>query len=291
MTAAAAAKTLAVMNDDEETNLKEALLKQPYSEEEGESSSASSTKEMNDFAHWSPWKKVIVVMAIMYGNCVTLWCVMPRVLEPANQGVLLPLASTQLWTLEEQEQAELSPAMDFEIVKMDDVLADPNNNWSTAKLQGPIPPIHPHHTASVTYSSQMGPDGSVQYRRDINAPCEFGMLIFSVGPAKDELPYTYELYNDAYLYSDNNGLCVFYPSYNGYQTSSVPLQNPTDPQQVVFKSLDQSVMHWISSRVFDPHRSKKKWDRTKVGDYAIIAKHNFYVPGFYKALKAEINAW
>ena len=137
----------------------------------------------------------------------------------------------------------------------------------------------------------MGPDGSVEYRRDINAPCEFGMLLFSVGPAKDSLPYTYELYNDAYLYSDNNGLCMLYPSYNGYQTSKKPLWNPTDPLQVVLKPLDRGVMHWISSRVFDPYHSKKQWDRTKVGDYAIVAKHNFYDPGFYKGLKAEINSW
>ncbi|CAJ1968720.1 unnamed protein product [Cylindrotheca closterium] len=313
--AAANKTTLAVINDDEETNLKEALLDKPSSEESSSTLAPGQVKEIGDFAHWGPCKKSIFLIVIMCMNCVTVWNIIGPYVEPNQVLPLVPLSSTQhAWAHtdnEEEGEDENSDAaflMDFEIVKMEDVLAATNHNHNHnhnlsnhhpstttttgGEVQGPIPPpFHPHHSASVTYSSRMGPDGSVEYRRDINAPCEFGMLIFSIGPAKDELPYTYELYNDAYLYSDNNGLCMFYPSYNGYQTSSSPLQNPTDPLQVILKPLDKSIMHWISSRVFDPHRSKKTYDRTKVGDFAIIAKYNFYDPGFYKGLKASINAW
>ncbi|KAL3937747.1 MAG: hypothetical protein SGBAC_007208 [Bacillariaceae sp.] len=305
--------------NDEENNLKEALLDKSSKEPSTLAPAGQQFKEVNGFIHWSPCKKVVVLVSIMLANSVAFCCTM-RSLEnleplhalPLQEGALASwnIAGQEGFLLHQEDNEEEQGAMKFEILKIEDApLADRNaSSMTTAttasttttttttttgkQVQGPIPPpFHPHHSASVTYSSQMGPDGHVEYRRDINAPCEFGMLLFSVGPAKDDLPYTYELYNDAYLYSDNNGLCMFYPSYNGYQTSSVPLQSPSDPLQVILKPLDKSIMHWISSRVFDPHRSNKKWDRTKVGDYAIIAKHNFYNPGYYKGLKAEINAW
>jgi hypothetical protein len=155
----------------------------------------------------------------------------------------------------------------------------------------PIPPIHPHHGGVVTYSSHMSADGSVEYRRDIKAPCDHGMLVFSVGLAKDDMPYTYEVYNDAYLYSSNNGLCILYPTFSGYQVSRNPFWNPTDPMRIDIKPLALNVMHWISSRVVDPHHSKKKYDRKVTGDYIIMAKHDFYNPHFYQEVKATINGW
>jgi len=283
------------INDDEETNLKEALLSSQPDEMTGsnrEKLAPGQLKEIEDCFRLGPCQKGLLLLVILFANSVCLWhLVRPWVPEP-NQ--VLPLQDGGSLSLLQHEQevpvdTEEFP-MDFEIVSMNDVLATLNKNTSI-DVNGPIPPIHPHHTAWVTYSSRMDPDAHVEYRRDINAPCEYGMLIFSVGPAKDDLPYTYELYNDAYLYSDNNGLCLFYPSYTGYQTSNVPLWNPSDPLQVAFKQLNTNTMHWISSRVWDPHHSKKQWDRTKVGDYAIIAKHNFYDPHFYEGLKAAINAW
>ena len=50
-------------------------------------------------------------------------------------------------------------------------------------------------------------------------------------------------------------------------------------------------MHRISSRIFQPYHTDYEWDRDKVGDYAIVAKHNFYNHDFYQALKTEINYW
>ena len=143
----------------------------------------------------------------------------------------------------------------------------------------------------VTYSSHMDSDGSISYRRDIEAPCEHGMLLFSVGPAKDDLPYKYDIYEDAYLYSDNGGLCIFYPTYTGFQISSEPWWTPTDPMRIDVKPLDKSKMHWISSRFVNPHKSKKTVDGKIAGDYVIIAKHDFYTPHYYQALKATVNSW
>jgi hypothetical protein len=77
------------------------------------------------------------------------------------------------------------------------VRADHTNNESLSELEKPIPPIHPKHYAVISYSSAMDPSAKVQYRRDITVPCDHGMLVFSVGLAKDEMPYTYEVYNDA----------------------------------------------------------------------------------------------
>eukprot|EP00980_Cylindrotheca_fusiformis_P014703 scaffold4004_cov105-Cylindrotheca_fusiformis.AAC.2 len=158
-------------------------------------------------------------------------------------------------------------------------------------LNGPIPPFHPHHTAFVTYSSHMSSGGSVEYRRDIRFPYNYGMLVFTVGGAKDDLPYRYEVYNDAYLFSDNNSLCILNPWYTGYQVSEKPFWNPTDPTSIEVKHLDEDKMHWISSRVINQYGSKKKYDRQKTVDYTVVAEHDFYDAHYYRALKAAVNQW
>jgi len=159
----------------------------------------------------------------------------------------------------------------------------------------PIPPIHPHHSGSVHYSSMMT-NGQITYRRDISAPCDNGMLVFTVGVAAKELPYEYDLYNEAYLWSDNAGLCILYPTYNGYQLSNTPFWTlGIDPETVTFTNLisDPSSMHRISSRQL--HNVKNPTtdgiDKDKLGDYVIMAHHNFYNIDYYKQLKAYINSW
>ena len=116
----------------------------------------------------------------------------------------------------------------------------------------PIPPFHPHHTGTVHYSSiQNADNGSITYRREINAPCDYGMLVFTVGYASKELPYEYDLYDEAYLWSSNGGLCILYPSYDGYQTSASPFWTlGIDPDTVTFTNLiiNPSSMHKVSSR-------------------------------------------
>lgn len=162
----------------------------------------------------------------------------------------------------------------------------------------PIPPIHPHHNGSVQYTSRMNADGTTTYRRDIKAPCDYGMLLFNVGPALDELPYEYDIYGDVYLWSDNLGLCVLYPTYDGYQESD---DGPFwhlgyDPMTVNFGDLNPNVshMHRISSRIGVPPgaRNKSKTiDRERAGDYIIMAHHDFYSIDYYKVLKKYVNGW
>ena len=164
----------------------------------------------------------------------------------------------------------------------------------------PIPPIHPHHTGSVHYSSVMNADRTTTYRRDINAPCDYGMLLFNVGPALDDLPYQYDLYGDAYLWSDNSGLCLFYPTYGGYQTSTAgPFWKlGYDPTTVNFADLTPGFrhMHRISSRIDIPadgaaDKNSKAIDQKRAGDYIIMAHHNFYSIEYYKQLKHFVNTW
>lgn len=165
-------------------------------------------------------------------------------------------------------------------------------------LRGPIPPIHPVHTASVHYTSRMDPDGTTTYRRDITVPCDYGMLLFNVGPAEDNLPYDYDIYGDVYLWSDNNGLCILWPTYRGFQESKAgPFWKlGYDPMTVNFGNLEPPFdsMHRISSRILDPAHAQNHShaiDDNRAGDYIIVAHHNFYDINYYKQLKAFVNAW
>jgi len=164
----------------------------------------------------------------------------------------------------------------------------------------PLPPIHPHHTGSVHYSSVMNPNGITTYRRDITAPCDYGMLVFNIGPAPDNMPYKYDVYGDAYLWSDNGSLCLLYPSYTGYQISAkAPFWKlGYDPMTVNFGDLSSDFrrMHRISSRVLVPadgsaRKNAGAIDKNRAGDYIIMGHYNFYSIDYYKQLKHFVNAW
>ena len=163
---------------------------------------------------------------------------------------------------------------------------------SVIGLIPPIPPIHPHHSGFIEYSSHMKPDESVDYRREITAPCNYGMLLFNVGPAKEELPYTYDVYQDAYLFSNNENLCILYPTYKGYQVADFPFWEPEDPRTITVKPLGSHQLHRISSRIVKPSsKSTKKINPNRAGDYIIIGKHNFYTVHFFQQLKATVQQW
>lgn len=162
----------------------------------------------------------------------------------------------------------------------------------------PIPPIHPVHTGQVHYSSSMDADGTILYRRDIEAPCDYGMLLFNIGPSNDNLPYLYDVYADAYLWSDNGSLCILYPTYTGYQVSDHgPFwRRGYDPTTIRFGDLvgGPRHMHRISSRILRPEeasRHSEQINKTKAGDYIIMGHYNFYGIDFYKALKEYVNDW
>jgi len=155
----------------------------------------------------------------------------------------------------------------------------------------PIPPIRPHHAARVKYSSRQYSNGEVEYKREVTAPCEHGILLFSIGPARDDLPFAYDIYEDAYIYSDNAGLCLLYPTYTGYQLWDEPFWNPSDPRVIDVKPLQSRRMHRISSRLVNPSGARRSVQAQRVGDYTVVAKHEFYKPSYYQALKNTVNQW
>ena len=162
-----------------------------------------------------------------------------------------------------------------------------------------VPQSHlqkPHHTGHVTYVTEISSDRNhLVYKRIFNAPCGYGMLVFNVGPAAVYEPYTYELYEDAYAYSDNDGLCLLYPSYNGVQEATVPLWSFRDEMEMTVPLGDRPTQ--ISTRIVIPPNTKP-FNTTDDpnhpyhgGDYLIIREGNFYNPTYYKNVKELINRW
>jgi hypothetical protein len=164
---------------------------------------------------------------------------------------------------------------------------------SSSNVHWHIKPIKPLHEGKVVYLTEFSDkDDAVVYKRIFTAPCGNGMLVFNVGPAAEYEPYTYELYEDAYAYSNNGGLCFLYPSYQGIQTSPYPLWTARDKTEQTVKLGD--VPNKISTRVAVPPGTKSfNHSDTKYrgGDFLLIRDGNFYNPTYYKHLKAEINSW
>jgi hypothetical protein len=157
-------------------------------------------------------------------------------------------------------------------------------------IKGSIPrikPIHPLHHGKVNYLITMGVDRHVEYKRTFQAPCAYGMLVFNIGPALDNLPFAYDIYDDAYAYSDNQGLCFFYPSWKGVQTSDQLMWKVGDPTELRVPLGDHE--NKISSRVVIPENAKTTFVPKRGGDFLIIRKGNFYDPQYYKQIKAYVN--
>jgi hypothetical protein len=159
-------------------------------------------------------------------------------------------------------------------------------------LRGNVDIMKPHHTGHVEYITEISPDlNHYVYKRIFNVPCGYGLLVFNVGPAAEYEPYPYELYEDAYVYSNNEGLCLLYPSYTGIQSSTEPFWSFEDAMEMTVPLGDTPTR--ISSRiVIVPH--SKSFNRTTTyhgGDYVIMRDGNFYNPNYYKNLKQAINSW
>jgi hypothetical protein len=169
-----------------------------------------------------------------------------------------------------------------------------NINIDMRSLQWHIKPIKPLHEGKVVYVTAVSDqDDSVIYKRIFTAPCGDGMLVFNVGPAAEYEPYAYELYEDAYAYSNNGGLCVLYPSYRGIQTSPYPLWTAADRTEMTVRLGD--LPNQISTRVVTPPHTKpynhSSTNHQPGGDFLVIRSGNFYNPTYYKNLKSMINSW
>eukprot|EP00934_Nitzschia_sp_Nitz4_P005577 Nitzschia sp. Nitz4//scaffold247_size31676//4405//5181//NITZ4_007925-RA/size31676-processed-gene-0.32-mRNA-1//1//CDS//3329543940//5567//frame0 len=147
---------------------------------------------------------------------------------------------------------------------------------------------HKHHKGHVLYQATLKKNNEIEYSREFTAPCDYGVLIFNVGPAKDFEPYLYDVYQDAYVHSNNEKLCLLYPYYRAIQKGPFPFWVTGDPTS--FSVPTGHMLTKISSRIVRP-RGSKNFTAAKGGDFLIMAKHNFYTVAFYEKLKDSIHQW
>ena len=124
-----------------------------------------------------------------------------------------------------------------------------------------------------------------------NTTIAHGILAFSIGAAHEYLPYDFDLYDDEYVYSDNDGMCPLLPSYKGTESrKSRPYWNPSDPTQII---VDFGTLTKISTAVPKIPKSKPLSDAatSHCGDYVLMMKGDFYSADFYQQLKHRINSW
>lgn len=147
---------------------------------------------------------------------------------------------------------------------------------------------HKHHHGHVVYQATLKKNNQIEYAREFTAPCDYGVLVFNVGPAKDYLPYSYDIYQDAYVFSNNKKMCWLYPNYRAIQKGPFPWWVQGDPTSfdVPLGKKPQKISH----RIVRP-ADAKNFTASKGGDFVIIGHHKFYTPSFYKSLKAKINSW
>ena len=161
-----------------------------------------------------------------------------------------------------------------------------NNNVHKKWPHPPKPKKLDH--GKVMYLTSQAEDGSLVYKRDFTAPCNYGILVFNIGPAPEYAPYAYDVYQDAYAFSDNQGLCPLYPSWKATQTADYMLWDPSDPtEQRVPLGAEE---HKISSRVYVPPKSKKG-NTARGGDFIILQKGNFYNPFYYQRLQEHVRSF
>jgi hypothetical protein len=146
---------------------------------------------------------------------------------------------------------------------------------------------HPNH-GHVFYQATLKPNNQIEYAREFTAPCDYGILVFNVGPAAQYLPYEYDIYQDAYVFSNNKKMCWAYPTYRGIQKGPFPWWAQGDPTNIeVLTGLNPTR---ISHRVVRP-AGAKNFTARKGGDYLVMAHHKFYTPLFYEHLKRTVNSW
>ena len=146
---------------------------------------------------------------------------------------------------------------------------------------------HTHH-GHVFYQATLKPNNQIEYAREFTAPCDHGILVFNVGPAAEYLPYMYDIYQDAYVFSNNKKMCWAYPTYRGIQKGPFSWWVQGDPTS--FDVLTGLTPTKISHRIVRPIGARNI-SAHKGGDFLIMAHHKFYTPTFYENLKHTVNSW
>eukprot|EP00522_Entomoneis_paludosa_P006346 CAMPEP_0172450592 /NCGR_PEP_ID=MMETSP1065-20121228/8874_1 /TAXON_ID=265537 /ORGANISM="Amphiprora paludosa, Strain CCMP125" /LENGTH=179 /DNA_ID=CAMNT_0013202385 /DNA_START=156 /DNA_END=695 /DNA_ORIENTATION=+ len=155
-------------------------------------------------------------------------------------------------------------------------------------VHGPWPKPKKLSKGKVVYWTKDTTEGTTEYTRIFTVPCAYGVLAFNIGPAPQYAPYAYEIYQDAYAFSDNGGLCPLYPSWKASQTSDFVLWNPqTDANEHEVKLGDTEQL--ISTRVVQPPHSKA--NVAHGGDFVIMRKGNFYSPQYFRQLQEHVHSF
>jgi hypothetical protein len=156
----------------------------------------------------------------------------------------------------------------------------------------PPKPFKPVHKGKVVFLTEKdSATGTITYKRIFTVPCANGILVFNVGPAAEYEPFDYDIYDDAYAYSDQKGLCPLFPTYTATQESDEIMWEPSDPTEVTVDRLGDEPFK-ISTRVVTQPGTKKLHDPSKRGgDFVVMRKGNFYDAGYYQGLKKYINSW
>lgn len=164
--------------------------------------------------------------------------------------------------------------------------------WSVGKKIHPPHPKKLHH-GEVLYTVVQDPDMGRYYKREFLIPCGYGLLVFNIAPADESMPYALDVFDDGYVYSDNGGLCLLYPSYRAHQNDTEPFWMPDDPTSfnVPLGHELTKISHRINSHPHTKDTASDKKVQAKGGDYLIMAKHDFYTPQYYRQLKSLVNSW
>ena len=156
-------------------------------------------------------------------------------------------------------------------------VAAPGDDCFLMKFWKKWSPFDGKSDARVYYGTTQDDHHRMMYKRDYVLPCNYGLLVLNVGPAPTDQHYDFDIYDDAYLWSNNNNMCVLYPHWKAYQQGYQPMWNPTDPTYYSYNHVNKHEMHKISTLIH--HRDGTKdidaGIKAKGGDYVIFGRGPF----------------
>ena len=134
------------------------------------------------------------------------------------------------------------------------------------------------------------------YKREFTIPCNYGVLVFNIGPASKDQSFDFELYDTAYLWSNNYYMCWVYPYYSAFQmrTHQPFWKDGIDPKHQTYRNVNSDKLNHISTHININHNNTKPMDKfyaKKGGDYMIMGKGKFWDPHYWDDLRTKIHSW
>jgi hypothetical protein len=160
---------------------------------------------------------------------------------------------------------------------------------SLGKKHFPNPFKHIKH-GRVDYLMEYNAAGAPVYHRDITGPCDYGILTFKVAPASKSMPYSFDVYDDKFVFHDD--LCTpIKPSRTISDVSDHAFLLPGDPTLVTAKF---NYLTRMSSLVINPPNTKQiNADAVAAyaGDYVVVARGDFYDAAVYRQVMDIVHNW